>query len=460
MTLIASSPNMIVESALRARQLAPLGFFSWTPFGVAILATGIAFMLFGRRLLSKRPTAEESGAKAPSAFDLIASYGLTDRWHRLRIPVGSTLIQQSMLQMRHLHDRFGVIVVGIEKHPHGKPQYLPTLPDTIFEPDDVIFVLVDPEELQPFRETQRLIEVPGLNERQRSAALHELGVAELMLAPESKLIGKTLAQLEFRSRYHVAVLAMRRRGQPLTTRLTDPPLDFGDALLVGGDWADISRLWQDRENFVVLTLPAEYHERLPARRRAPVAVAILVAMVAVMAFGLVPNAAAALLAALAMIATGCVGLDSIYRVISWKSLVVIAGMLPLATALTKTGATALVANGLVTELGALGPVAMLAVMFLVTAVVGFFISNSATAVLIAPIAIQAAQTLHVSPHAFAMTVAIACCAAFVTPVSSPVNMLVMEPGGYSFGDFVKVGLPMMILTMIVTVALVLVIYPL
>jgi di/tricarboxylate transporter len=187
---------------------------------------------------------------------------------------------------------------------------------------------------------------------------------------------------------------------------------------------------------------------------------IVVAMVAVMAFGLLPNAAAALLAALAMVATGCVGLESIYRVISWKSLVVIAGMLPLATALTKTGATALMASGLVTALGALGPVAMLAVVFLVTAVVGLFMSNSATAVLIAPVAIEAAQTLKVSPDAFAMTVAIACSAAFVTPVSSPVNMLVMEPAGYSFGDFVKVGLPMMLLTMIITVALVIVIYPL
>jgi di/tricarboxylate transporter len=460
MTLIASSPNMIVENALRAGHFAPLGFFSFTPFGLAVLAVSIVYMVLGRGLLSKRPTAEEAGATAPSAADLIASYGLLDRWHRLRLAAGSPLINKSMLQLRQLHDRFGLILVGIEKQRHGKPVYLPALPDTTFEPDDVIYALVDPEEKQLFLETQQLIEVPRLDERQRSAALQELGVAELMLAPESKLIGKTLAALEFRARYQVAVLAMRRRGRPLTAKLTAQPLDFGDALLVGGDWGNISRLWQDRENFVVLTLPSEYQERLPARRRAPIAVGILVAMVAVMAFGLVPNAAAALLAALAMIATGCVALESIYRVISWKSLVVIAGMLPLATALTKTGATVLMANGLVTALGALGPVAMLAVVFLVTAVVGFFISNSATAVLIAPVAIQAAQTLHVSPRAFAMTVAIACGAAFVTPVSSPVNMLVMEPAGYSFGDFVKVGLPMMILTMILTVALVTVIYPL
>jgi di/tricarboxylate transporter len=280
-----------------------------------------------------------------------------------------------------------------------------------------------------------------------------------MLAPESKFIGKTLGELEFRSRYHVSVLAIRRRGEPLTKNLVSQPLDFGDTLLVGGDWASFGRLWDDRENFVVLTLPAEYQERLPARQRAPVAVGVLVAMIVVMAFELLPNSATALLAALAMVAGGCVKLDAIYRIISWKTVVLIAGMLPLATALTKTGATVLMAEGLVAALGSLGPVAMLAFVFLVTALVGLFISNSATAVLIAPVAIEAAQTLRVSPQAFAMTVAIACCAAYVTPVSSPVNMLVMEPGGYAFGDYVRVGLPLLLLTMVVTVALVAVIYP-
>ena len=183
-------------------------------------------------------------------------------------------------------------------------------------------------------------------------------------------------------------------------------------------------------------------------------------MMVVMAFGLIPNSAAALLAALAMIVGGCVRLDAIYRIISWKTVVQIAGMLPLATALTKTGATDLMAKELVAALGSLGPIAMLVVVFVVTALVGLFVSNSATAVLIGPIAIEAAQTLHVSPQAFAMTVSIACCAAYVTPVSSPVNTLVMEPGGYAFGDYVKIGLPLLLLTLLVTVVLVTVIYPL
>jgi di/tricarboxylate transporter len=460
MTLIASSPNMIIDNALRTSGIPPLGFFSWTPFGLAVLAASIAFMLWGRRLLSKQLIAKDAETRSPSAYDLIGFYDLADRWHRLRVSAGSPLINRSVIQMQHQYDRFGCILVGLEKHPHGKPQFLPALPETVLEANDAIFVVGDAEQARQLIETQQLMELPGLDERQRSEALQEIGAAEVMLAPESKLIGKTLGELEFRSRYHATVLGIRRRGEPLTKNLVSQPLDFGDTLLVGGDWASLGRLWDDRENFLVLTLPAEYHERLPARQRAPVAVGVLVAMIVVMAFELLPNSATALLAALAMVAGGCVRLDAIYRIISWKTVVLIAGMLPLATALTKTGATVLMAKGLVAALGSLGPVAMLAFVFLVTALVGLFISNSATAVLIAPVAIEAAQTLRVSPQAFAMTVAIACCAAYVTPVSSPVNMLVMEPGGYAFGDYVRVGLPLLLLTMLVTVALVAVIYPL
>jgi di/tricarboxylate transporter len=460
LTLIASSPNMIIESTLRSHGLAPLDFFSWTPFGLAVLAAAIAFMLAARGLLSKQLVAKDAATSAPSARDLVASYGLTDRWHRLRIQASSPLIGRSVGQLKHLYDDFGAVLVGLEKRPHGKPQFLPALPESVFETDDTVFIVADEEQARQLVQTFQLMELPHLDERMRAEALQELGAAELMLAPESKLIGKTVGDLEFRSRYGVSVLAIRHRGEALTADLASRALDFGDTLLVAGDWADIGKLWDDRHDFVVLTLPAEYQERSPARQRAPVAIGILVVMVVVMASGRIPNSAAALLAALAMIAGGCVKLDSIYRIVSWKTVVLIAGMLPLATALTKTGATDLMAKELVAALGSLGPIAMLAVVFLVSALVGLFVSNSATAVLIGPIAVEAAQTLHVSPYAFAMTVSIACCAAYVTPVSSPVNMLVMEPGGYAFGDYVKVGLPLLFLTMFVTIALVAVIYPL
>ena len=426
MTLIASTPNLIIEDMLKSRGLAPLGFFSWTPFGVAILAASIGFMLlFGRNMLSKRLTAEEVGPRQPTFVDLVESYGLADKWHRLRVPGHSPLIDHSVARMQ-LVDRFDIVPVGFEKHQHGRQQFLPAMPETVFEPDDAIFVICPEEHVQEFIASNELVVLPRLSERQRHEALQELGVAEIMLSPASQLIGQTLRELEFSSRFDLNVLAIRHRGQQLTTNLSDHPLDFGDTLLVAGGWTKIRRLRGDRENFVVLTLPREYSELMPARRRAPVAIGILVAMVVVMALEAIPNSAAVLIAALALIAGGCIKLDAVYRIIDWKIIVLVAGTLPLATALAKTGATAIIANGMVAVLEALGPVAVLTTLFLVTALVGLFISNSATAVLMAPVAIDAAGALNASPQAFAMTVAIACCAAYVTPVSSALNMLVMD----------------------------------
>src|SRR5215831_8524263 len=364
-------------------------------------------LLFGRNMLSKRLTAEDAGPGQPSAIDLVSSYGLADKWHRLQVPRGSPLIGRSVAQMQSL-DRLGLVPVGFEKHQHGRPRLLRATPETVFEADDTIFVIGTEDQARQLVAAQDLVVLAPLDQRQRHEAFQ--------------------------------------------------PLDFGDTLLVAGGWAEIGRLREDRENFFVLTLPAEFDELMPARRRAPVAVGILVAMVVVMALEVIPNAAAVLLAALALITTCCVKLDAIYRIISWKTVILVAGTLPLATALAKTGATAMMANGMVAALGSLGPLAVLATLFLVTSLVGLFISNSATAVLMAPIAIEAARALHDSPQAFAMTVALGCCAAYVTPVSSAVNMLVMEPGGYTFGDYVKVGVPLLLLTMVITVVLVSVIY--
>ncbi len=458
MTLISSLPNMIVVNVLSAKGLPPFGFFSVTPFGVSVLAAGIAFMLLGRGLLSKQATLDVVKAKAPRASDLLEFYGLTSSWHRLQVPAGSPLVGRPVAQLRSLHDRFGVIPVGFEKRGNGKTTFEPALPETAFDPDDAVFVLVGEEQVPQLLESQQLVELPRLDEQQAHEALQELGVAELMLPQGSKLIGSTVDEISFRSKYHLSLLGLRHRGERLTSNLAQHRLDFGDTLLVSGAWQDISRLREDRENFVVLTLAAEYEQRLPARRRAPVAVAILVLMVVAMASGLIHLSAAALLAALAMLATRCVALDALYRVISWKTLVLVAGMMPLATALNKAGVTRIIAHGMVTALGSAGPTAMLLVVFLVAAVVGLFLSNAATTLLIAPVAIEAAQTLHVSPEAFAMTVVISCSASFVTPVSSTWNLLVMEPGGYKFGDYVKVGVPLLLLTMLITVTLVKFIY--
>jgi di/tricarboxylate transporter len=236
-------------------------------------------------------------------------------------------------------------------------------------------------------------------------------------------------------------------------------LASADTLLVAGTWSRIETLGAERHDFILLELPAEFEESVPARRLAPVALAILAAMVLLSLFDLVPLVAAVLMAALAAVLTRCLTMEDAYRAVHLSSLVLLAGMLPLADALQKTGATALVVDGLVSGTGAAGPYAMMTALFFLTAGLGLVLSNTASAVLVAPVAILAAQALDVSPYPFAITVLIAASAAFSTPVSTPVVTLVVEPGHYHFGDFLKVGVPLLMLTYLTTLLVTPLVFP-
>jgi di/tricarboxylate transporter len=459
MTLISTPPNMVVSAALGDAGLEPFGFFSFSPIGLLVLAIGTAYMLvIGRRLLSGDRESAKTGEGGRSLEQLIDAYGLTDRLHRVRVRPGSPLVGQTVANAK-LRTRFGITVVGVERQQRLGAMVEPALTTTEFRARDALYLVGLDEAVRHVVETQGLDRLV-IEERQQKDVVQELGLAEVMLAPESKLIGRTLLDAAFRSRHGVSVLALRRKGEPLLANFTGETLQFGDSLLVAGGWKHIARLQADKKDFLVLSLPAEMADVAPARRRAPWALAILAAMILLMTFGVVPSVAAVLLAALAMVVTGCVSMDSAYKVINWQSLILIAGMLPMATALDKTGGTGLIVDGLVGALGDAGPYAMMAGLFVLTAALGSFISNTATAVLLAPIAIGAAQHLGVSPYPFAMTIAIAASAAFMTPVSSPVNTLVVAPGNYRFNDFVKVGTPMVLLVMAVTLVVVPLLFPL
>ena len=452
MTLIATAPNLVVANVLRERGLEPLQFFSFTPFGILVLIVAAVFMIFVGRSLLGSGEAPKAG-EAPSILQLAQTYGLGQVTY-LRVQPNSPWHDHTVLRLDFEQSEILVpfIVPGGDFH-----WIRPTTPDTVVVAGDVLPVIGSEKAIAAITATADL-EPVSIEDEQRRAALQHVGVAEIMLTPQSRLIGETIQEVGLSLPEDVTVIAVRRRGKPILATTPDIQLDFGDALLVAGRWSDIMRLCQDAANVVVLTVPQEYKDVAPAARWAPRALVILVAMVAAMASGIVPNVTAALVAALLLLATRCVPLDRIYTVIHWPTILLVAGILPLATALQNTGATHLISTQLVNLVGDLGPYAMLAVVFLVTAMTGLFISNTATAVLIGPIAVDTALSIGASPYAFAMTVAIACSAAYVTPVSSPVNTLVVEPGGYSFMDFVKVGAPLMLLTMVAAVALAGIIY--
>jgi len=455
LTLIGTPPNLVVSIQLEREGLAPFGFFSFTPIGLLVLAVGIGYMLvIGRRLLPTRVTGNKRQRARRSLRDLAEAYGIRGQIRRLRLGADSLLVGHTIEQAMLL-TRYQAMVVGIER----EGLLAPAFSNTELQFGDTLLVVGTDSALISLRVGENLTEVP-LDEYHFQTVTKELGLAEVLLTPNSELIGHSLIEDNFREHHDLIVLGVLRMGKPLEGELARTPLAFGDSLLVAGGWRDINRLQEGHEDFLVLNLPKEMEEVAPNRGKSTRALLILAVMLVLMAFNLVPSVTAVLLAALAMVVSGCLSMNNAYHSLNAQSLVLIAGMLPMATALEKTGGITLIADGLITGLGDFGPFALMAGLFILTSVFSQFISNTATTVLVAPIAVAAAAGLGISPYPILMTVAIAASTAFATPVASPVNTLVLGPGGYRFNDFVKVGVPLQILAMIVTLLAVPVLFPL
>jgi di/tricarboxylate transporter len=459
LTLIGTPPNLVVSTQLTREGLESFGFFDFTPIGLLILLVGISYiMLFGRRLLPREERVEGAARDRLSLRDLAEIYHITNQLHRLRIWAGSPLERKTVGQAL-LRTKYGVTVLGVERQQRRTKAVKPAQIGTEFRAGDIIYAIGTDDEVSRLVTAEQL-ERLEVGEGQGKVAAQELGLVEVLLAPRSEMVGKTLSEARFRERYGLSVLGLLRQGEPLKQELVETPLVFGDSLLMGGGWTQIDLLQGRQKDFLVLNLPKEMSEVSPNRSKAPWALAVTCGMMLLMTFKLVDAVSAVLLAALAMVLTGCVSMKDAYASINWESLVLIAGMLPMATVLEKTGGVELIANGLAESLGDIGPLALMAGLFVITSAFSQVISNTATTVLLAPIAVSAALEVGVSPHPYLMTVALAASTAFATPVASPVNTLVMGPGAYKFNDFVKMGVPLQILAMVVTLLSVPLLFPL
>jgi di/tricarboxylate transporter len=458
MSLIATTPNLIVNNVLSQKGLEELGFFSFTPFGVIALLAAIVFMAtLGRGLISRKRKAAPTNKKH-TILQTLEEYGLREKAHRMRINEGSPLIDRAVARVQ-IREHYDLLLSAIERNIDGKDVVFKAAPGSVLEQGDILYFLGNKDNCYAMsKDLNGTILSIRMSEEKRKALSQAMGIAEVMLTPDSKLIGKSPAELQFQSRFNGLVIGIRRQGKPMTEDLSTLSLTFGDVLLISSTWDDILRLKEYHDDFLVLTLPEDYRDVIPGRGRRALVLLILAGMIAIMITGALPTATAAVLTGVILIITGCLSLDRVYRVISWQAVVLIAGILPLATALNKSGAAHLLSDLMISTMGSLSQVVVLGLVFLITSCIGLFISNTATAVLIAPIAIDVAVTLGISPQAFAMTVAIACSAAYATPVSSPVNLLVQEPGRYSFMNFVKVGLPLQLITLLCTVAMAWAIY--
>jgi di/tricarboxylate transporter len=460
LTLVATAPNLVVSAELVRQGHEGFSFFAVTPFGLPVLVVGILYMLVARRLLPDTRPQGPTARRAPSLRDWVTQYGLEGRAFRVRVSPGSPVAGRRLADLELRES--GVNLLAIERATRFTTEVLHPGATTTIEAGDILLldVRVDADQVEVFRARYGVEILPLAAGAYFLAHSQEIGMVEALIPPESDLVGSTVLQARMRAVSGLTVIGLRRGRKVVGAELLETTLKAGDTLLLTGFWSDIRRLQTEGLDLVVLDLPSEHAEILPAAGRAPQAVAVLVLTVGLMVSGIIPNVHAALIGCLLMGLLGCIDLNSAYRSISWKSLVLIVGMLPFSIALQRTGGVDLAADAVVEMAGAASPRTLLAVIFAITALLGLFISNTATAVLMAPVALAIAKELGASPYPFAMTVALAASTAFMTPVSSPVNTLVVGPGNYGFADFIKVGVPLSLAVMAISVLLVPIVLPL
>lgn len=447
--------NLIVSGSLRDHGLGGFGILDFAPVGIPAAAAGIVWVaLWGRRLLPAHSAATRLAAAGAPEPDLAEVYRLSERLFRARIPAGSFLDGRA-LSSSTFRERFHVSVVALER---GDETHLAPAPDTVMRTGDVLVLEGSEEEfrendVEPFLEM-----MPGRAYKESDLESEDIEVAEVVLSPRSRLIGLTLQDMNFRSKFGFTVLAIWREGRPIVKDMAVLPLVFGDALLVQGPAARLPVLQSERD-FIVMS--GQYRRPLaPRPEKAWIAAAITVATFALAASSLLPTAESVLLGALGLVLTGCVTLDEAYDAIEWKTLFLLVGMLAMGVALVKTGLAGAAASELALHLEPYGTLPALAGLFFLTVLVTQILGGPATVAVLAPLAIEVSTQIGANPRSFAMAVALAGSTAFLTPLGHPVNVLVMGPGGYRFRDYWKLGLPLTLIVSIVVFLLLPIVWPL
>jgi len=459
LTLIGTPPNLVIDEALTEAGYQPLAFFSFFPVGLIVIAIGIIVLMpLSKIFLSKKQNGKKKD-KAKSLDDLVDEYQLLDNLHRYIVPskrygaadenggvmdiVGKTLKDLS------IQKKYGVSIIEIRNEKKSKLGLVKDVNQNMAKSSstisvhDILYILGDEEKIEKFAHDYGLRKMKDVK-----IDFYDLGLTEIVVMPTSNFAGLRIGEANLRKRFGINVLGVKRGEEYITDNLIAAKLHVGDMLLVQGEWTNLAHLTSDTSNWVVLDQPEKTADKVLLDYKAPVAAAIMLLMVAMMVFDFIPVApvTAVIIAGLLTVFAGCFrNVEAAYKTINWESIVLIAAMMPMSTALEKTGASALVSQTLVASLGALGPTALLAGIYFTTSLMTMFISNTATAVLMAPIALVAAQQVGVSPYSFLFAVTLGASMCFASPFSTPPNALVMKAGGYSFMDYVKVGLPLQII---------------
>ncbi len=432
-TLIGTPPNLLASDALQEVGLEPFQLFDFTPMGLIVLSSSLVYMTFiGRHLL---PRYEETLHEDPKEFN--REYQLKDYLAELHVLPESPLIGKTIVESR-LGENYDLTVMGVLRD--GRMR-LGILPNAHIRPGDMLLVKGSEERMLSIRSEIGVTLVPENEFDEDEFQSDEVGVAELVVSQKAPFIGQTIKSANFRARYGLTVLAIWREEKAIAGRLGNAQLKLGDTLLVQGRKERIEEAGNDI-SFLLLT---ERKEQPLRTGKAPMNLLIFVSMITMVGLGWLHISVAAVLGAILSVVTGCLTMDEAYKSIEWKSVYLIAGMLPMGIAMENTGTAQFLSEQVIGLVGAWGPRGIMVGLFILTTVLTAFMSNAAAAVLVAPIAIQSAFTLGLQPQAYVMGIAITASNSFVTPIGHQACVLVYGPGGYRFFDFAKVGLPLTIL---------------
>lgn len=465
MTLIGTPPNLIIQNVLTGAGLKPLSFFSFLPVGIICVVVGTLVLLpLTKWFLSKKGKKDDSDLSGKSLEQLVKEYGLSSNLFRLRVGNDSLLIGKTMVEL-DVRRKYGLNILEVRRGEASQHKFLKTVTQKLASPDttvwvgDVLYITGDVAKVNRFAQ-DFLIEMLDGHTIEKAAKVdksldfYDIGIAEIVLMPSSGIINQKVKEAGFRDKFNVNVLGIRRKKEYILHDLGSESMHSGDVLLVQGTWQDIARLSKEDADWIVLGQPLNEAAKVTLDYKAPVAAAIMVLMVVMMVFDFIPVApvTAVMIAGLLMVLTGCFrNVEAAYKTINWETIVLFAGMLPMSLALEKTGASGYISNTLVSGLGSYGPLVLMAGIYFTTSLMTMFISNTVTAVLMAPIALQSAIQIGVSPVPFLFAVTVAASMCFASPFSTPPNALVMPAGQYTFMDYIKVGLPLQIIMGVVMV---------
>jgi len=463
LTLTGTPPNIIVSDTLIQNGMDGFSFFEFTLIGLPLLlVTVLYFRYIGHKILPARESTTRPISIDSEMHKWIEEYSLGDNLYRLRIRSMSRFLN-THIEDWNLEENYKISIVRLRRR-HSKPlkghyRYVELpIQKTKLLYHDTMTVKGSTESVDKLILDFNLTIIPSTQGLKDELINHEVGMAQMVVTPNSRLVGQTIAMGSYLEQTRIQLLGASRANKPLKEDKIE--IQAGDSFVVRGSWKNIDDLKAIHENLVIVGSPEAMSKDVDVLGyRSYIAMGALLMLILLLIFDVLPGSVAALICAGIVMLTGCVPIAKAYNGISWTSVVMIAAMIPMGLALQKTGLAQIAANGLVSSLGSIHPTALLAGIFLVTSFFSQAISNSATAILMAPITLFAAIKLGISAEPLLMVVAISASTACLTPVATPTNAMVMTAGNYKFGDYFKVGAPLLLLLFITTIILVPLIWP-